>query len=173
MLFMEVVRWQLSYVTEGHRGWLAGLNDLQVGRVLTLLHAEPSRPWTVEELAQRAAISRAALAKRFVELVGETSMQYLTGWRMHLARRLLSESPLGLAEIASRIGCDSEATFNRAFRRVVGAPPATWRQAKAAAEEYQDHDLSDRKNRNLTNRQRSVTGCQGNFEHQSISGRIH
>jgi AraC family transcriptional regulator, alkane utilization regulator len=138
LLFMEVLRWQLSYVTEGRRGWLAGLNDLQVGRVLTLLHAEPARSWTVEELAQRAAISRAGLAKRFVELVGETPMQYLTGWRMHLARRLLSESPLGLAEIASRVGYDSEAAFNRAFRRVVGTPPASWRQAKASAQGIED-----------------------------------
>jgi len=138
LLFMEVVRWQLSFVAEGRRGWLAGLNDLQVGRALTLLHAEPARPWTVEELAQRAATSRAALAKRFVELVGETPMQYLTGWRMHLARRLLSESPLGLGEIASRVGYDSEAAFNRAFRRVVGIPPASWRQAKASTQATED-----------------------------------
>jgi AraC-like DNA-binding protein len=134
LLFMEVVRWQLSHATEGHGGWLAGLNDPQVGRAIALLHAEPARAWTVEELAQRAAISRAALAKRFVDLVDETPMQYLIGWRMHLARRLLGESTLGLTEIASRVGYDSEAAFNRAFRRVVGTPPATWRQAKAAAQ---------------------------------------
>jgi AraC-like DNA-binding protein len=138
LLFLEVLRWQLSYATDGHRGWLAGLNDLQVGRVLTLLHAEPARSWTVEDLAQRAAISRAALAKRFVDLVGETPMQYLTGWRMHLARRLLIESPLGLAEIASRVGYDSEAAFNRAFRRATGMPPATWRKAKASARAGED-----------------------------------
>jgi AraC family transcriptional regulator, alkane utilization regulator len=141
LLFLEVLRWQLSHATDGRRGWLAGLNDLQVGRVLTLLHAEPARSWTVEELAQRAAISRAALAKRFVDLVGETPMQYLTGWRMHLARRLLIESPLGLAEIASRVGYDSEAAFNRAFRRAAGMPPATWRKAKAAAKPAEDGQL--------------------------------
>jgi AraC family transcriptional regulator, alkane utilization regulator len=138
LLFLELLRWQLSHATDGRRGWLAGLNDLQVGRVLTLLHAEPARSWTVEELAHRAAISRAALAKRFVDLVGETPMQYLTGWRMHLARRLLIESPLGLAEIASRVGYDSEAAFNRAFRRVAGMPPATWRKAKASAKRTED-----------------------------------
>ncbi len=130
LLFMEVVRWQLTYIAEGHRGWLAGLNDPHVGRALTLLHAEPARSWTVEELADRAAISRAALAKRFVELVGEAPMQYLAGWRMHLARRLLRESALGLAEIASRVGYESEAAFNRAFTRLVGTPPGTWRQSK-------------------------------------------
>lgn len=81
------------------------------------------------------------IAKRFVELVGETPMQYLFGWRMHLARRLLSESPLGSAEIASRVGYDSEAAFNRAFRRVVGTPPASWRQAKASAQVTEDAQL--------------------------------
>jgi AraC family transcriptional regulator, alkane utilization regulator len=132
LLFMEVVRWQLRYVSEGRRGWLAGLNDPSIGRVLALLHAEPARDWTVEQLAQRAALSRATLAKRFVELVGETPMQYLAGWRMHLAKRLLRDSTRGLAEIAVRVGYDSEAAFNRAFSRVVGTPPGTWRQAKAA-----------------------------------------
>jgi AraC-like DNA-binding protein len=138
LLFMEIVRWQLSYMAAGRRGWLAGLSDPQVGRVLTLLHAEPARSWTVDELAQRAAMSRAALAKRFVELVGETPMQYLTGWRMQLARRLLTESPFGLAEIAARVGYDSETAFNRAFRRAVGMPPASWRQTKISTQRIED-----------------------------------
>jgi AraC family transcriptional regulator, alkane utilization regulator len=141
LLFMEILRWQLTHISEGRRGWLAGLNDPQISRVLTLIHAEPARPWTVEELAERAAMSRSALAKRFVELVGETPMLYLSGWRMQLARRLLSESPLGLAEIASRVGYESEAAFNRAFRRVVGTPPATWRQARVSAQRIQEEDL--------------------------------
>jgi AraC family transcriptional regulator, alkane utilization regulator len=128
-LFVEVLRWQLRYAAQGH-GWLAGLHDPQVGRVLSLLHALPNRPWTVDELAREAAISRAALAKRFVKLVGQSPIQYLAGWRMHLARHLLRESSFGIGEIAGRVGYESEAAFNRAFRRLVGSPPATWRQAK-------------------------------------------
>lgn len=131
LLFMEVVRWQLTYVSEGHSGWLAGLNDAHVGRALSLMHADPARAWTVEELAQESGVSRAALAKRFVELVGEAPIQYLAGWRMHLARRLLRESNAGMAELAARVGYDSEAAFSRAFRRAVGMPPATWRDANA------------------------------------------
>jgi AraC family transcriptional regulator, alkane utilization regulator len=149
LLFMEIVRWQLTFASEGHGGWLAGLNDPHVGRALALLHAEPARAWSVEELAQRAAISRAGLAKRFVELVGETPMQYLTEWRMHLARRLLLEHTLSLAEIAARVGYDSEATFNRAFRRVVGTPPAAWRQAKTTIRESIEA-LPDRKDKDRT-----------------------
>lgn len=132
-LFMEVLRWQLRYAAENRSGWLAGLRDAHVGKVLALLHAEPAKPWTVEELAKQAAISRAALAKRFVELVGEAPMQYLATWRMHLARHLLRESTLGIAEIAARVGYESEAAFNRAFRRLVGAPPASWRRGRVAS----------------------------------------
>lgn len=132
-LFMEVLRWELRYASEERHGWLAGLRDPHVGRVLALLHGEPSKPWTVEELAQQAGISRAALAKRFVDLVGETPMQYLAAWRMHLARHLLRDSTLGVGEIAGRVGYESEAAFNRAFRRLVGAPPAAWRHGKLPA----------------------------------------
>jgi AraC family transcriptional regulator, alkane utilization regulator len=129
-LFIEVLRWQLRYAAEGRSGWLAGVHDPQIGRVLRLLHALPERPWTVEELAKEVAISRAALAKRFVELVGQSPIQYLAHWRMHLARQLLRESTLGIGEIAGRVGYESEAAFNRAFHRLVGAPPATWRHAE-------------------------------------------
>lgn len=135
LLFMEVLRWQLTYISDGHSGWLAGLNDPHVGRALAVMHAEPARAWTVEMLAQEAGASRSALAKRFVELIGESPIQYLAGWRMQLARRLLRESNAGLAELASRVGYESEAAFSRAFRRAVGMPPATWRDANAVVAE--------------------------------------
>lgn len=132
-LFVEVLRWQFRYAAHDNGGWLAGLQDHQIGRVISLLHALPERPWTVDELAGEAAMSRSALAKRFVELVGESPMQYLARWRMHLARHLLSESTLGIGEIAGRVGYDSDAAFNRAFRRLVGLPPAAWRESNDTA----------------------------------------
>jgi AraC family transcriptional regulator, alkane utilization regulator len=132
-LFVEVLRWQFRYAAQDNGGWLAGLQDHQIGRVISLLHALPERPWTVDELAGEAAMSRSALAKRFVELVGESPMQYLARWRMHLARHLLSESTLGIGEIAGRVGYDSDAAFNRAFRRLVGSPPAAWRESNDTA----------------------------------------
>ena len=143
LLFMEVVRWQLTYISEGNSGWLAGLNDAHVGRALSLMHGDPARAWTVEELAQESGISRASLAKRFVDLVGETPIQYLAGWRMHLARRLLRESNAGLAELAGRVGYESEAAFSRAFRRAVGMPPATWRDANAAVPDLAEEPLRE------------------------------
>jgi AraC-like DNA-binding protein len=131
-LFVEVLRWQFRFAAQGHDGWLAGLRDPQVGRVLGLLHALPHRSWTVDELANEVAMSRAVLAKRFVHLVGQSPMQYLAAWRMHLARHLLRDSTLDVGEIAGRVGYDSDAAFNRAFRRLVGTPPAAWRQAKVS-----------------------------------------
>jgi AraC-like DNA-binding protein len=95
-----------------------------------LLHARPDRSWTVATLAKEVGVSRAAFAKRFVELVGESPIAYLAGWRMHLAQHLLQESTLGMGEIAARVGYESDAAFYRAFRRRVGSPPATWRQAR-------------------------------------------
>jgi AraC family transcriptional regulator, alkane utilization regulator len=132
-LFVELLRWLFRHSVRGH-GWLAGLRDPQVGRVLSLLHALPNRPWTVDELAREVGYSRAALAKRFRELVGQSPIQYLASWRMHLARDLLRESTLGIGEIAGRIGYESEAAFNRAFRRAVGLPPAAWRLSKPSPE---------------------------------------
>jgi len=129
-LFIEVVRWRLRYADQGSSGWLAGLHDPQVGRVLKLLQTRPEYPWTVEELAREAAMSRAALAQRFVALVGQSPIEYLTDWRMHVARHLLGESQLGLGEIAERVGYASEAAFSRAFRRTSGMPPSTWRRCE-------------------------------------------
>ena len=136
LLFMDVLRWQLTYISNGPNGWFAGLNDAQVGRALAFLHADPADAWTVGELAQKSGMSRAALARRFVELVGVSPMQYLAGWRMHLARRLLRETNISVGELAARVGYESEAAFSRAFRRSVGVPPATWRDVNVSAPEH-------------------------------------
>jgi len=127
LLFAEVMRRYVEQLPASESGWLAGLHDPQVGRVLRLLHAEPARAWTVTALGKEAGISRSALAERFQSLIGESPMRYLAGWRMQLAKRRLRETGQSIAEIAVQVGYDSEAAFNRAFRRLVGRPPATWR----------------------------------------------
>src|SRR5690349_7170849 len=78
LMFIEVLRRYLDDLPAGQTGWLAGLRDEVVGRVLTLLHGHPSRPWTLADLAREATSSRSSLAKRFAELVGQPPMQYLT-----------------------------------------------------------------------------------------------
>src|SRR5207249_3969894 len=98
VMFIEVVRRYLDDLRPEKTGWLAGLRDEVVGRVLTLLHDRPSHPWTLAELAREAAASRTNLAKRFAQLVGQPPMQYLTQWRMQIAANLLAQ---GRAKVAT------------------------------------------------------------------------
>ena len=133
LVFVEGVREYVRSLPESEQGWLAGLRDVHVGRALALLHAEPARDWEVEALAREVGLSRSALGDRFVALLGEPPMQYLTGWRMTLAAQALSTSNDAVARIAERVGYDSEAAFNRAFKREFGTPPAAWRRAARLA----------------------------------------
>ena len=135
LLFVEGVREYVRSLPESQQGWLAGLRDPHVGRALALLHADPARDWEVEALAQESGLSRSALADRFVALLGEPPMQYLTGWRMALASQALSTSNDSVARVAERVGYESEAAFNRAFKREFGAPPAAWRRAARLAKQ--------------------------------------
>jgi AraC-like DNA-binding protein len=118
----------MQQLADNQGGWLAGLNDAYVGKALRLIHASPQRNWTVEELAREAATSRSVLAQRFTELVGESPMRYLGGWRIQLAKQMLRDGPDGIGKVSARVGYESEAAFNRAFKRVTGSPPASWRR---------------------------------------------
>jgi len=133
LLFVEGLREYVRTLPDDQRGWLAGLRDPHVGRALALLHGDPARDWGVESLAQETGLSRSALAERFVALLGEPPMQYLTTWRMNLASRTLATTSDPVARIAERVGYESEAAFNRAFKREFGTPPAAWRRAARAA----------------------------------------
>jgi AraC-like DNA-binding protein len=92
-------------------------------------HREPARPWTVASLASEVAMSRSAFAARFNELVGEPPMHYVARWRMHVALTLLREEDQGLGGLASRLGYQSEAAFNRAFKRFNGVSPGAARRS--------------------------------------------
>ena len=133
LMFVEILREYMQQLPQDHGGWLAGLNDPHVGKALRLLHENPTRNWTVDELSREAAISRSALAERFTQLVGEAPMRYLANWRMQLAKQLLREGTHTMQDVATRVGYESEAAFNRAFKRATGSPPAAWRKGAAAA----------------------------------------
>jgi AraC-like DNA-binding protein len=130
LLFMEVVQRYLD--DNAADGWLAALSDPVVGKALRLMHDKPTHPWSVDELAKQAGVSRSVLADRFVEHVSMSPIRYLTGWRMELAAARLLETGDSLAEIAADVGYESESSFSRAFKRYVGQPPAAWRDAKRA-----------------------------------------
>jgi AraC family transcriptional regulator, alkane utilization regulator len=127
-MFVEAMRRYLDSLPPAGKGWLAGVRDAHIGRALSLLHAAPGRAWTVEVLAREAALSRSALAERFTHLVGESPMQYLMRWRLALAAQALRSGSDAIARIAERSGYESEAAFNRAFKREFGVPPAAWRR---------------------------------------------
>jgi transcriptional regulator GlxA family with amidase domain len=118
----------LDSLPEDATGWLAGLRDRFVGKVLALMHEQPDRPWSVDDLAHEVGLSRSALHERFVKYIHQPPMQYLASWRIQLGARMLRESNRKVAEIALDVGYDSEAAFSRAFRRLVGMPPAAWRR---------------------------------------------
>jgi transcriptional regulator GlxA family with amidase domain len=104
-------------------GLLRGMADDRVANALRLIHEQPSQPWTMEQLAKRSALSRSAFFDRFVRSVGQPPMEYLLAWRMALAKNLLRQRDIGIAEVAERVGYGSASTFSTAFSRHVGQAP--------------------------------------------------
>jgi AraC family transcriptional regulator, alkane utilization regulator len=129
LLFVEALRRYIEMLPEQETGWLAGLRDRFVGRALALMHERPERDWTVEELATSVGLSRSSLAQRFTDFLGQPPMQYLTRWRLTVAAQRLRNEHASLARIASDSGYESEAAFNRAFKRALGTTPAAWRRS--------------------------------------------
>ena len=108
-------------------GWIAAVRNPQIGRVLAAIHLDPSRDWTVSALAKIMGASRSGFAQRFTEVVGETPAHYVTRVRMHQARQWLTRDGLRISVIARQLGYDSEASFSRAFKRVLGHAPSHFR----------------------------------------------
>ena len=127
LMFIEMLRRYLAELPSGQTGWVAGIRDEIVGRVLRLLHGQPGHSWTLSELARKAGSSRSSLTKRFTTLLGQPPMQYLTRWRMQVAANILSHSGAKVATIGAEVGYDSEAAFSRAFKRATGLAPGSWR----------------------------------------------
>ena len=133
LLFVEALRRYIDTLPPDEKGWLSGMRDPYVGRALTLMHARPAHPWTVEQLSREVALSRSALAARFAHALGQSPMNYLSTWRMYLAAHMLGTSGQTVAAITEQIGYDSEPSFYRAFKRAFGVPPASFRHGRARA----------------------------------------
>jgi AraC-like DNA-binding protein len=133
LMFVELVRQYLLGVPATRTGWLAALNDPIIGRALEQLHRNPSADWSLETLAKRSATSRSVLSERFTEYLGEPPMQYLARWRMHLAAQRLRDSNAKISAISLEVGYQSEASFSRAFKKIVGVSPGAWRASTPRA----------------------------------------
>jgi AraC family transcriptional regulator, alkane utilization regulator len=131
LLFVEVVRRHVSRLPPGSKGWLAALSDTIVGRALALVHGDPARKWTADDLAREVGSSRTVLAERFKALLGRPPIDYVTSWRIQLAADRLRNGSDAIAGIAADVGYESEAAFNRAFKRETGLTPGRWRDGGA------------------------------------------
>jgi AraC-like DNA-binding protein len=123
ILVIQAIRAWIESDPAARAGWLGALQDPQIGQAISLIHRDPARAWTVAALADEVAMSRSAFAARFTELVGEPAMRYVARWRMHVAVSALREEGATVAQLADRLGYQSEAAFSRAFKRVIGVPP--------------------------------------------------
>ena len=133
LLIAAIRRWLDRQADAEAPSWLRGLRDPALARVLALLHERPAEQWTVEALAHEVHMSRATLARRFAEVVGEPPLTYLARWRMHLAAHRLKYSTDTVEAIAREVGYTSEYAFNRAFARHRGQPPGRYRRLASAA----------------------------------------
>jgi AraC-like DNA-binding protein len=129
-VFVDAARRYLDSLPPGSAGWLGALRDRHVGRAIALLHERPAHPWSVEELGRQVGLSRSTLHERFVELTGQAPMQYLANWRMQLGAGMLRRGQAKVAAVAQEVGYESEAAFARAFKRLMGQPPAAWRRTQ-------------------------------------------
>jgi AraC-like DNA-binding protein len=129
LLFVQVLRAWFQEQPEGEAGWLGALRDASAGHALRLIHQYPADPWTVQSLAKAVGMSRSSFSSRFQSLVGSPPMKYLTKVRMNLAGiALRGDAHVSVADLAKRVGYDSESSFGRTFKRHFGVSPGVFRR---------------------------------------------
>jgi AraC-like DNA-binding protein len=133
-LFIETLRRYMAELPRQRTGWLAAARDPAVGRALGAIHREPARAWTVASLAQEARLSRTIFAERFTRLLGEAPLTYVARCRMQLGARLLETTDDSVLQVAMHAGYESEAAFNRAFKREFALPPARYRKRRRTSD---------------------------------------
>ena len=131
LMFVEVIRQHVDSLPKESRGWLSGLKDTHVGHALHLIHGRPAADWTLEKLAREVGLSRSVFADRFTHYVSVSPMQYVGRWRMQLAARRLESPGVSIAQAGAEVGYESEAAFNRVFKKFVGVPPGAWRRGRS------------------------------------------
>ena len=131
-LFVQTMRALFSTGRDFAPGWVTAHADRRVAKAIRAVHAELARAWTVADMAREAGLSRSSFAAVFTAAVGESPLDYITNWRIYRAKVLLSSSDESLAEIASRVGYDSDTALSRAFKRKVGVPPGAFRRTLCA-----------------------------------------
>jgi AraC-like DNA-binding protein len=132
LMLIQALRMHMAEGLRGGVGWLFALADRQMGAAIGAMHADPSRRWTLAELASEAGMSRSSFALKFKQTVGDSPMDYLTRWRMLLAGDRLAHSGDSVSKIALSLGYESESAFSTAFKRVMGSAPRRYGQETAS-----------------------------------------
>src|SRR3954452_6784049 len=132
LLLIAVLRAWFARPDAATPRWYRAYSDPVVGKALRLIHDDPARPWTVAELAAEAGVSRAAMARRFTDLVGEAPMTFLTDWRLSLAADLLLEPDATVGSGAYQVGYSTPFALSTAFKRVRGMSPKEYKLAAMA-----------------------------------------
>jgi AraC-like DNA-binding protein len=123
MVLVEALRLHLSDGQRDRIGWLFALADKRMRGAINAMHESPGRRWTLQTIAEQAAMSRTSFALKFKETVGLSPMDYLTRWRMTLAADRLTNSRDSISKIGLALGYESEKSFSTAFKRVMNCPP--------------------------------------------------
>ena len=133
LMFVEILRKHMQSQPRDEVGWFAAVSDPVVGTVLRHLHTAPMQDWSVNGLARQVGVSRTVLAERFKHFLDLPPMQYLSRWRLQMAAQRLKIDDAPIKTIADQIGYESEASFNRAFKRLFGMPPGDWRSRQSVS----------------------------------------
>jgi AraC-like DNA-binding protein len=144
MMLIQALRLHLAEGGNGGVGWLFALADKQIGAAITAMHADPAHHWTVQELAERVALSRSTFALKFKAMVGSSPMEYLTRWRMLLAGDRLANSSDPISAIALSLGYESESAFSTAFKRVMGCSPRHYSRGRNLSSPFQSAEEAAR-----------------------------
>ncbi len=128
ILFIQAIRAHAASCAAEAAGWIGALVDPRLSRAFKAVHAQVEHPWTVEELARQAGMSRSAFAARFRDSVGLSPLDYVTRWRMFRAGAMLRQGERSMAEIALKVGYENESAFAKAFKRVTGTTPGAYRR---------------------------------------------
>ena len=148
MMLVQALRLHLAEESGSGVGWFFALSDKRLSAAMGAMHGDPAQRWRLQELAERAGMSRSSFAMKFKETVGETPMEYLTRWRMLLAADRLENSRDPISVMALSLGYESESAFSTAFKRVMGCSPRQFSRAPKPDSQSQVESMS-RANRGL------------------------
>jgi len=133
ILFIQAIRAYAQSAGEEAGGWLGALGDARLAPAFRAIHARVEHGWTVEELAGLTSMSRSTFAARFRSRVGLTPLDYVARWRMFRAGAMLRRNQSSVAEIAYKVGYENESAFAKAFKRITGVTPGTYRRSGGEA----------------------------------------